>query len=243
MESSLEFSSSLGSTVSSCLLSRCRTFKVLVIGDSGVGKTCLTHRLSGAEFPRRVEATIGVDFREKVLDVDGEKIKLQLWDTAGQERFRKSMVQHYYRNVHAVLFVYNVTCPTSFSSLASWVEECRKNSLGQEIPRFLVGNKSDLRDPRCCDSQVSQERAVSFSRARNMMFFETSAKNSPNACSNVGPDGKVLYQQHQVEDIVVAVAAKLKRQRKTSIVNSPSQNSSFKIVNRKTPEKEAWTCC
>lgn len=64
--------------------------------------------------------------------------QLQLWDTAGQERFRKSMVQHYYRNVHAVLFVYNVTCPTSFSSLASWVEECRKNSLGQEIPRWLL---------------------------------------------------------------------------------------------------------
>lgn len=63
--------------------------------------------------------------------------QLQLWDTAGQERFRKSMVQHYYRNVHAVLFVYDVTCPTSFSSLTSWVEECRKNSLGQEIPRWL----------------------------------------------------------------------------------------------------------
>lgn len=78
MESSLEFSNSLGSTVSSCLLSRCRTFKVLVIGDSGVGKTCLTHRLSGGEFPQRVEATIGVDFRERVLDVDGEKIKVTL---------------------------------------------------------------------------------------------------------------------------------------------------------------------
>lgn len=64
--------------------------------------------------------------------------QLQLWDTAGQERFRKSMVQHYYRNVHAVLFVYDVTCPTSFSSLTSWVEECRKNSLGQEIPRWLL---------------------------------------------------------------------------------------------------------
>lgn len=61
--------------------------------------------------------------------------QLQLWDTAGQERFRKSMVQHYYRNVHAVLFVYDVTCPASFSSLTSWIEECRQNSLGQEIPR------------------------------------------------------------------------------------------------------------
>lgn len=60
-----------------------------------------------------------------------------MWDTAGQERFRKSMVQHYYRNVHAVLFVYDVTCPASFGSLTSWVEECRQNSLGHEVPRYL----------------------------------------------------------------------------------------------------------
>lgn len=63
--------------------------------------------------------------------------QLQLWDTAGQERFRKSMVQHYYRNVHAVLFIYDVTRPTSFNGLTAWVEECRQNSLGQEIPRYL----------------------------------------------------------------------------------------------------------
>lgn len=63
--------------------------------------------------------------------------QLQLWDTAGQERFRKSMVQHYYRNVHAVLFIYDVTCPVSFTGLSSWVEECRQNSVGQEIPRCV----------------------------------------------------------------------------------------------------------
>lgn len=75
MDSSLEFSGSLGSSWSSAL-SRCRTYKVLVIGDSGVGKTCLTHRLCAGQFPGRVEATIGVDFRERVLDVDGEKLKV-----------------------------------------------------------------------------------------------------------------------------------------------------------------------
>lgn len=64
-------------------------------------------------------------------------VQLQLWDTAGQERFRKSMVQHYYRNVHAVLFVYDVTCPASFGSLTSWVEECRQNSFGHDVPRYL----------------------------------------------------------------------------------------------------------
>ncbi|XP_070780536.1 ras-related protein Rab-33B-like [Enoplosus armatus] len=241
MESSQEFSSSLGSV--SSLLARCRTFKVLVIGDSGVGKTCLTHRLCAGEFPRRVEATIGVDFRERLLDVDGEKIKLQLWDTAGQERFRKSMVQHYYRNVHAVLFIYDVTCPASFSGLTTWVEEYRQNSLGQEIPRFLVGNKSDLRDPRRTDGQVGQERAMSFATAHRMMFFETSAKSPPNKCTTgrrMG-DGEVPYQQDKVEDIVVAVGAKLKRQKKAA--NHLAYSGSFKVLNKKRPEKELWTCC
>nr|XP_046259202.1 ras-related protein Rab-33B-like [Scatophagus argus] len=242
MESSLEFSNSLSSV--SSLLTRCRTFKVLVIGDSGVGKTCLTHRLCAGEFPLRVEATIGVDFRDRVLEIDGEKIKLQLWDTAGQERFRKSMVQHYYRNVHAVLFIYDVTSPASFSGLTSWVEECRQNSLGQEIPRFLVGNKSDLRDPHSADSQVSQERAMSFAKAHNMMFFETSAKNPPNKCwSGRRGDGKVLYQQDRAEDIVVAVGSKLKRQRKPSAANALAHSGSFKILNKRRAEKELWTCC
>ncbi|XP_041641398.1 ras-related protein Rab-33B-like [Cheilinus undulatus] len=239
MESSLELSNSMSSV--SSLLNRSRTFKVLVIGDSGVGKTCLTHRLCAGEFPSRVEATIGVDFREKVLDVDGEKIKLQLWDTAGQERFRKSMVQHYYRNVHAVLFIYDVIRPASFNGLSAWVEECRQNSLGQDIPRFLVGNKSDLRDPRRTEGQVSQELALSFARAHGMLFFETSAKNPPNKCVRHG-EREVSYQQDKLEDIVVALGAKLKRQKKFSGVNAPPHAGTFN-VSRKRVEKEQWPCC
>ncbi|KAK5621821.1 Ras- protein Rab-33B [Crenichthys baileyi] len=223
MESSLEFSSSLGSV--SSLLSRCRTFKVLVIGDSGVGKTCLTHRLCAGDFPRRTEATIGVDFRERALDIDGEKIKLQLWDTAGQERFRKSMVQHYYRNVHAVLFVYDVTCPASFNGLTAWVEECRQNSLGHEIPRFLIGNKSDLRDASRTDCQVSQELAMNLAKAHGMVFFETSAKNSPKKHIN-GRRGERedLFQQSKVEDIVTAVGTTLKRHKTPLTAYSPAYN-------------------
>lgn len=241
MDSSLEFSSSLGSV--SSLLTRCRTFKVLVIGDSGVGKTCLTHRLSAGEFPCRAEATIGVDFRERVLEIDGEKIKLQLWDTAGQERFRKSMVQHYYRNVHAVLFIYDVTCPASFVGLTSWIEECRQHCLGQDMPRFLVGNKSDLRDTSRTDSQVTQERATSFAKTHGMMFFETSAKDPPKKCtSGRRGEGQVLYQQDNVEDIVTAVGLKLKRLKKPSATNSLAYSGSFKLVNKKA-EKEAASCC
>ncbi|XP_068177760.1 ras-related protein Rab-33B-like [Antennarius striatus] len=243
MESSLEFSSSLGSV--SSLRTRCRTFKVLVIGDSGVGKTCLTYRLCAGEFPGRVEATIGVDFHDRVLDVDGEKIKLQLWDTAGQERFRKSMVQHYYRNVHAVLFIYDVTSPTSFQGLNSWIEECRRNSLGQEIPRFLVGNKSDLRDPHGTHDQVSQERARSFAKAHGMMFFETSAKNLLNRYPGGRRDDEEVAppQQDQVEDILVAIGAKLRRQKKPSAANPLMHSGSFKLLNKKKPDKHLWSCC
>lgn len=149
-----------------------RIFKIIVIGDSNVGKTCLTYRFCGGKFLDRSEATIGVDFREKTVQIDDELIKLQIWDTgilaeinvfmfyififyikkniikAGQERFRKSMISHYYRNVHAVLFVYDVTNVSSFENLTFWIDEynkhCRTNDASSQIPKILVGNKCDL---------------------------------------------------------------------------------------------------
>lgn len=240
MDSSLEFSSSLGSV--SSFLGRSRTFKVLMIGDSGVGKTCLTHRLCAGQFPPRAEATIGVDFRERAVETDGERIKLQLWDTAGQERFRKSMVQHYYRNVHAVLFIYDVTCPASFNGLSSWVEECRQNSLGQDIPRFLVGNKSDLRDQSRADCQVNQKTAISFAKSHGMIFFETSAKIPPNKLSRASRGAaEAPFQLDQIEDIVFTVAGKLKRHKGAN--NMSVCNGSFKVSSKKIVEKESWSCC
>lgn len=154
-----------------------RIFKIIVIGDSDVGKTCLTFRFSGGKFPAKTEATIGVDFRERAIDVDGEEIKLQLWDTAGQERFRKSMVQHYYRNVHAVVFVYDVTKVSSFESLPHWVEECNSHNLTMAIPRLLVGNKCDCRDRVAVSTNMAQR----FADLHNMPLFETSAKDDSEA--------------------------------------------------------------
>lgn len=154
-----------------------RIFKIIVIGDSNVGKTCLTFRFCGGKFPAKTEATIGVDFRERTIDVDGEEIKLQLWDTAGQERFRKSMVQHYYRNVHAVVFVYDVTKTTSFESLPHWVEECNNHHLTMEIPRILVGNKCDCKEKIALSTNMAQK----FADLHNMPLFETSAKDDSEA--------------------------------------------------------------
>uniref|UniRef100_A0A3B1K5A5 RAB33B, member RAS oncogene family a n=1 Tax=Astyanax mexicanus TaxID=7994 RepID=A0A3B1K5A5_ASTMX len=205
----------------------CRTVKVIVLGDSGVGKTCLTHRFCTGTFPGKTEATIGVDFRERVVEVEGEKLKLQLWDTAGQERFRKSMVQHYYRDVHAIVFVYDVTNTTSFRSLPVWMEECRQHSLGQDVPRVLVGNKVDL--ATSVASSTTLEQARRLADVHGMPFYVCSAK---------GDDKK------QVDTIFMTLAQRLKRQgglrRK-----GPSVSGSFKLPSKAKVEKEKqekWAC-
>ncbi|KAK7072625.1 Ras-related protein Rab-33B [Halocaridina rubra] len=171
---------------------RQKTFKIIVIGDSNVGKTCLTFRFCGGQFPERIEATIGVDFREKRLKIDNEEILLQLWDTAGQERFRRSMVQHYYRNVHAVVFVYDVTRLSSFQSLPLWIEECNMNSLNCTIPRILVGNKCDCKDQLAVPTNIAQR----FADQHCMPLFETSAKDDSD-CDHI-------------EGIFITLAHKLK---------------------------------
>ncbi|CAI5784346.1 ras-related protein Rab-33B [Podarcis muralis] len=193
VESSLELSLSSSYAGPGTLPpARSRIFKIIVIGDSNVGKTCLTFRFCAGRFPERTEATIGVDFRERAVDIDGERIKIQLWDTAGQERFRKSMVQHYYRNVHAVVFVYDMTNIASFHSLPLWIEECKQHLLTNDIPRILVGNKCDLRSA----IQVPTDMAQKFADTHSMPLFETSAKN-PN-------------DNDHVEAIFMTLAHKLK---------------------------------
>ncbi|KAF5287902.1 hypothetical protein FQA39_LY04076 [Lamprigera yunnana] len=169
-----------------------KVFKVIVVGDSNVGKTSLTYRFCEGKFLDTAEATIGVDFRERTINIDGEDIKLQLWDTAGQERFRKSMVQHYYRNVHAIVVVYDVTNKSSFNSLNYWLEECDKHCF-TDVPRILVGNK--------CDEAlaVNTNLAQRFADQHHMPLFETSARLD-SQCDNV-------------EAIFLTLAHKLKNQK------------------------------
>ncbi|XP_029463041.1 ras-related protein Rab-33A [Rhinatrema bivittatum] len=187
--------SSLGLESSVAQSVQLRIFKIIVIGDSNVGKTCLTFRFCGGTFPEKTEATIGVDFREKTVEIEGEKIKVQVWDTAGQERFRKSMVEHYYRNVHAVVFVYDVTKMASFQNLKTWIQECNGHSVSPLVPKVLVGNKCDLRN----HIQVPSSMALKFADAHNMLLFETSAKD-PKESQNV-------------ESIFMCLACKLKAQK------------------------------
>jgi len=149
-----------------------RSFKIIVLGESGVGKTCLSFRFCAGRFPINTEATIGLDFREKIVEIDGQRLKLQLWDTAGQERFKRSITHHYYRSVDAVVFVYDVNSITSLDSLDSWVEEVEMHGVPLTVPRVLVGNKCDEGG-----QVVTTSTAQRWADDRGMPLFETSAKD------------------------------------------------------------------
>nr|CDJ85642.1 Ras domain containing protein [Haemonchus contortus] len=173
----------LAPTSSKCYNTK-RTFKVIIVGDAGVGKTCLSFRFCCGRFPEHTEATIGVDFRERSCVIERELLKVQLWDTAGQERYRHSIVAHYYRNVNAVVFVYDVTSPSSFASLRSWISECERNGLTADcdVPRILIGNKCDLKSSITTrvDTDAAQSEVERQAKEQERLVLKASeAKDLP----------------------------------------------------------------
>jgi Ras-related protein Rab-1A len=115
---------------------------VLLIGNSGVGKSSLLVRFAEDIFTDNFMPTIGVDFKIKTVDVDSKQIKLQIWDTAGQERF-KTITSSYYKGAHGIIVVYDITDRESFSNIQTWMAEVEKHA-SDNISRILVGNKCDL---------------------------------------------------------------------------------------------------
>ena len=149
-------------------------FKLILIGNSGVGKSCILQRYMKHTFEETYKCTIGVDFLMKSLIIKQKTVKLQLWDTAGQEKY-KSMVSSYYKGANVAFIVFDLTSHESFDALPIWIENYYKNGPDKKNI-ILIGNKKDLIDKR----QVSQEEAETFSEINNMMYFETSAKDGEN---------------------------------------------------------------
>lgn len=145
-------------------------FKLLIIGDSHVGKSNLLLRFTESTFHSSFQPTIGVDFKIKSLVVDDTPIKLQLWDTAGQERFR-NITNSYYKGAHGIVIVYDITNHVTFNSVESWLEEAEKHG-AKGLAKILVGNKTDLPELR----QVSTEEGARKAKQNDMAFMETSAK-------------------------------------------------------------------
>ncbi|XP_019180020.1 PREDICTED: ras-related protein RABA5c-like [Ipomoea nil] len=149
-------------------------FKVVIIGDSAVGKSNLLSRYARDEFNLHSKSTIGVEFQTQTLEIDGKEVKAQIWDTAGQERFR-AVTSAYYRGAFGALVVYDITRRTTFESIPRWLDELKTHS-DTTVARMLVGNKCDLGDIRA----VTVEEGKSLAEAEGLFFMETSALDSTN---------------------------------------------------------------
>ena len=165
-----------------------KLFKILLLGDSSVGKSSLFLSFMDKSWNETFVPTIGVDFKIKTINVNNMNIKFQVWDTAGQERFR-TIISSYYKGAHGILLVYDITLKESFESLNDWLNEIKKNT-SKNIVKVLIGNKIDLNDKRI----ISFDEAKEFADNNNMKYIETSAKTATNVDQAFGLIGVELMK-------------------------------------------------
>ncbi|XP_026731662.1 ras-related protein Rab-18A [Trichoplusia ni] len=146
------------------------TLKILVIGESGVGKSSIILAFTTGDYNASFPATIGVDYKCKIMDVNGVKVKLGIWDTAGQERYR-TLTSSFYRDAHGAILVYDVSEPKSLAKLNEWAEELQVYSTKKNIVCLVVGNKIDKQN-----RAVPREQGQAFAQKHRMLFIESSAK-------------------------------------------------------------------
>ncbi|CAF4767416.1 unnamed protein product [Pieris macdunnoughi] len=151
------------------------TYKLLVLGDSNVGKTCIVHRYCDERYYDIYISTIGIDFKQKIINLDGVPIKLQIWDTAGQERFR-TLTTAYYRGAMGIILMYDITNLESFNHLSYWLRNIQEYA-SPDVIKVLVGNKSDVHEN---NRAVPKERGQKIADDFDMPFFEVSCKNNIN---------------------------------------------------------------
>nr|XP_061824935.1 ras-related protein Rab-15-like [Nerophis lumbriciformis] len=168
-------------------------FRLLLLGDSGVGKTCMMRRFTDREFDCGHISTIGVDFKMKTLEIDGMKVRIQIWDTAGQERY-KSITKQYYRRAQGIIFVYDITNEPSFQHIVKWASDVDEFA-ADKVQRILVGNKSDDETRR----RVTKKEGSKLAERYGMDFFETSASTSNNIDKSFTHVAKQVLQAHKTD--------------------------------------------
>jgi len=193
-------------------------FKLVLIGDSGVGKSCLLLRFADDTYTESHISTIGVDFKIRTIQLDGKTIKLQIWDTAGQERFR-TITSSYYRGAHGIIVVYDTTDSDTFEHVKTWLHEIDRYA-SENVNKLLVGNKSDLTSKR----QVECDAAKEFAASVTIPFLETSAKNASN-----------------VEEAFMTMAGEIKKR----MASTPGTSEGGKkiTVSGKTESVKSSGCC
>lgn len=167
------------------------SFKIIIVGDAGVGKTCLTRRATADEFSEDYSSTIGFeyfDFNEKIND---KNINLKIWDTCGQEEY-SSLIVNFYREASLAMLVYSINSQQSFNHLEKWLKEIKLHSNNPDIKVMLIGTKKDLEEKREVDYQIAKK----FTDENNILYFEeTSSKTGINSKEIFTQAAKILYEE------------------------------------------------
>ncbi|KAM3128247.1 hypothetical protein pb186bvf_019666 [Paramecium bursaria] len=198
-------------------------FKVILLGDTSVGKSQILQRFTRNMFIDHSSATVGVEFSAKPMEILNKKIKLQVWDTAGQEKF-KGIARAYYKGAVGALMIYDITDSTSFQSIKRWQDEVQQHAK-ENIVLMLVGNKCDLEQNR----KVTKKESIEFAQANKMGFLETSAKTGQNI--------DFAFQQ-LAEELLRNIDVKQEDEFK----NIPRGNQRLSVV-AKPQDKKDGSCC
>ena len=189
-------------------------FKIVLIGDSGVGKTNILSRYINNEFSLATQSTVGVEFGSKIIKKNGKVIKLQIWDTAGQERY-KSITSAYYKGSKGAFVVYDITRKTTYDNIDKWIGELKTNG-SEDVLIMLVGNKSDLEDKR----EVITEEVEKKAQEQKLAFCETSALNGKNV-------------EYAFENLINEILKKVEKDK----INEAKQLSESKAITLETADK------
>lgn len=201
-------------------------FKVVLIGDSGVGKSNLLSRFTRNEFHLESKSTIGVEFATRTIQVDGKTIKAQIWDTAGQERYR-AITSAYYRGAVGALLIYDMTKQASYTHVEKWLKELRDHA-DANIVIMLVGNKSDLVHLRA----VSTKDAESFAQNEGLSFVETSALNASNV--------EIAFQTILTE--IFNIVSKKALSLEEDAISMPKEGKPIPLVDAQEATKKGGCC-
>ena len=201
--------------------------KILIVGDSNVGKTSLLLQYTDNFYPLQHAATVGIEFKVKNITYKNYNVKLQIWDTAGQERFH-SITNNFFRNADGILFVYDITNKKSFEGIKNWIQEAEEE-VGEDFQKILIGNKSDLEEERTVPLKILEE----FCLEKKINFLETSAKNNVNLKEAFNKIVELIFEDKSDEDII----------REFGVKKSSLSVTSKKLNKGKSSKNKSEKCC
>lgn len=197
--------------------------KILTIGESGVGKTCILLRYTDNKFIKHHLTTIGIDYKTKDVNINGKSIKLKIWDTAGQERFR-NITQQYYKGADGIVLVFDLTDRNSFEKVREWMKQIQSYTQKESIAIVLLGNKCDAEN-----KAVSLKEASDIAGEFNLKFFETSAMNNINI--------EESFKQLSMEIM------KIKESKSASYNSTPMESHQLKPMDKAEAKQKKKGCC